>query len=71
MVANGINFVLNSLKIGQLMKSWSGDKQMAAAQYQLLSHMSYESTNSSLEWNKKPTRCHLVLYLFLLINCSL
>jgi len=22
-------------------------------------------------WNKKPTRCHLVLYLFLLISCSL
>jgi len=21
-------------------------------------------------WNKKPTRCHLVLYLFLLISCS-
>jgi len=23
-----------------------------------------------LMWNKKPTRCHLVLYLFLLISCS-
>ena len=21
-------------------------------------------------WNKKPTRCHLVLYIFLLISCS-
>ena len=29
------------------------------------------TVHRSSMWNKKPTRCHLVLYLFLLISCSL
>ena len=29
------------------------------------------TVHRSSTWNKKPTRCHLVLYLFLLISCSL
>ena len=28
------------------------------------------TVHRSSMWNKKPTRCHLVLYLFLLISCS-
>ena len=28
------------------------------------------TVHHSSMWNKKPTRCHLVLYLFLLISCS-
>jgi len=28
------------------------------------------TVHRSSVWNKKPTRCHLVLYLFLLISCS-
>jgi len=29
------------------------------------------TVHRSSMWNKKPTRCNLVLYLFLLISCSL
>ena len=29
------------------------------------------TVHRSSMWNRKPTRCHLVLYLFLLISCSL
>ena len=29
------------------------------------------TVHRSSVWNKKPTRCHLVLYLFILIRCSL
>ena len=28
------------------------------------------TVHRSSMWNKKPTRCHLVLYLFLLISCA-
>ena len=41
---------------------------MSASEEQAVTFDVWLTVHHSLMWNKKPTRCHLVLYLFLLYN---